>query len=103
MLSKYNRQLTELEDSLRVRRRHHTHEAQSTDSPFPSNLSQSKQLQIDDLLRKLDAKEGEVSRMMEEKDQELMILQEGMDTTLQQLNDLRLVSRVLSTLATYSH
>jgi hypothetical protein len=60
---------------------------------------QSKQLQIDDLLRKLDAKEGEVSRMMEEKDQELMILQEGMDTTLQQLNDLRLVRSLLSTIA----
>jgi hypothetical protein len=49
-------------------------------------------MQIDDLLRKLDAKEGEVSRMMEEKDQELAILQEGMDSTLQQMNDLRLVS-----------
>jgi hypothetical protein len=60
---------------------------------------QSKQLQIDDLLRKLDAKEGEVSRMMEEKDQELMILQEGMDTTLQQLNDLRLVRSLLSAIA----
>jgi len=48
-------------------------------------------MQIDDLLRKLDAKEGEVSRMMEEKDQELAILQEGMDSTLQQMNDLRLV------------
>jgi len=61
---------------------------------------QSKQLQIDDLLRKLDAKEGEVSRMMEEKDQELMILQEGMDTTLQQLNDLRLVRSSLSSIET---
>lgn len=49
-------------------------------------------MQIDDLLRKLDAKEGEVSRMMEEKDQELAILQEGMDSTLQQMNELRLVS-----------
>jgi hypothetical protein len=48
-------------------------------------------MQIDDLLRKLDAKEGEVNRMVEEKDQELAILQEGMDSTLQQMNDLRLV------------
>lgn len=48
-------------------------------------------MQIDDLLRKLDSKEGEVSRMIEEKDQELMILQEGMDSTLQEMNDLRLV------------
>jgi len=38
--------------------------------------------------------------MMEEKDQELMILQEGMDTTLQQLNDLRLVRSSLSSIET---
>ncbi|KAI5454650.1 sla2 Src-like adaptor 2 [Naganishia albida] len=66
MLSKYNRQLTELEDSLR-----------------------SKQLQIDDLLHKLDEKEHELSRVVEEKEQELAIMQEGMDTTLQQMNELQ--------------
>lgn len=69
MLSKYNRQLTELEDSLR-----------------------SKQLQIDELLHKLDSKEHDIERVIEEKDQELAILQEGMDTTLQQMNELRLTS-----------
>lgn len=69
MLSKYNRQLTELEDSLRA-----------------------KQIQIDDLHHKLDAKESEISRLAEEKEQELMIMQEGMDTTLQQLQEMRLTS-----------
>lgn len=67
MLSKYNRQLNELEDSLRA-----------------------KQMQIDDLLSKVDAKEGELARIAEEKEQELLIMQEGMDSTLQQLNELRL-------------
>lgn len=52
---------------------------------------QSKQMQIDDLLHKLDSKEGDLARILEEKDQELAILQEGMDTTLQQMNDLQLV------------
>lgn len=51
-------------------------------------------MQIDDLLHKLDSKEGDLSRILEEKDQELMILQEGMDTTLQQMNELQLVSRL---------
>ncbi|KAI0801112.1 cytoskeleton assembly control protein [Fomes fomentarius] len=64
VLSKYNRQLTELEDSLRA-----------------------KQLQIDDLLTKLDHANGDVERLREEKDQEIAILQEGMDATIQQLSE----------------
>lgn len=68
-MSKYNRQLTELEDSLR-----------------------SKQMQIDELLSKLDAKDGDIARHLEEKEQELMIMQEGMDSTLKELSDLRVVS-----------
>ncbi|KAI0319763.1 cytoskeleton assembly control protein [Amylostereum chailletii] len=64
VLSKYNRQITELEDSLR-----------------------SKQIQIDDLLRKLDSAAGDVERLREEKDQEIAILQEGLDGTIQQLSD----------------
>ncbi|ORY35527.1 ANTH domain-domain-containing protein [Naematelia encephala] len=69
VMSKYNRQLTELEDSLR-----------------------SKQMQIDELLSKLDAKDGEISRALEEKEQELLIMQEGMDSTLKELSDLRITS-----------
>ncbi|KAH7909787.1 ANTH domain-containing protein [Hygrophoropsis aurantiaca] len=64
VLSKYNRQLTELEDSLRA-----------------------KQLQIDDLLVKLDNSSGDLERLRDEKDQEIMILQEGMDSTIQQLSE----------------
>ncbi|KAH8119873.1 ANTH domain-containing protein [Phellopilus nigrolimitatus] len=64
VLSKYNRQLNELEDSLRA-----------------------KQIQIDDLLKKMDDSSLEVDRIREEKDQEIAILQEGMDTTIQQLSE----------------
>ncbi|WWC71518.1 uncharacterized protein I206_105476 [Kwoniella pini CBS 10737] len=67
VMAKYNRQLTELEDSLRA-----------------------KQMQIDELLHKIDAKDSEVSRTIEEKEQELLIMQEGMDSTLKELSDLRL-------------
>ncbi|KAF8898982.1 ANTH domain-containing protein [Infundibulicybe gibba] len=64
VMAKYNRQLSELEDSLRA-----------------------KQLQIDDLLSKLDNASGDIERLREEKDQEIMILQEGMDSTIQQLSE----------------
>ncbi|KAI0727814.1 cytoskeleton assembly control protein [Fomitopsis betulina] len=64
IMSKYNRQLQELEDSLRA-----------------------KQLQIDDLLVKLDNASADMDRLREEKDQEIAILQEGVDTTIQQLHE----------------
>ncbi|KAF5385055.1 hypothetical protein D9615_001319 [Tricholomella constricta] len=64
VMNKYNRQLSELEDSLRA-----------------------KQLQIDDLFTKLDNASGDLERLREEKDQEIMILQEGMDSTIQQLSE----------------
>jgi hypothetical protein len=41
----------------------------------------------------LDEKEHELSRVVEEKEQELAIMQEGMDTTLQQMSELQLVSQ----------
>lgn len=49
-------------------------------------------MQIDDLLSKLDAKDGDLARQVEEKEQELLIMQEGMDSTLKELSDLRVVS-----------
>ncbi|KAJ3505153.1 hypothetical protein NLJ89_g7563 [Agrocybe chaxingu] len=64
VMSKYNRQLSELEDSLRA-----------------------KQLQIDDLLVKLNNAGGDLERLREEKDQEIMILQAGMDSTIEQLSE----------------
>ncbi|KAG8987713.1 sla2 Src-like adaptor 2, partial [Tulasnella sp. 427] len=66
MLSKYNRQLTELEDSLR-----------------------SKQIQIEDLLRQIDEKTHEIDRVKEEKDQEIEIAEEGMNSALAQLADIQ--------------
>ncbi|KAH9178746.1 cytoskeleton assembly control protein [Lactarius sanguifluus] len=64
VLQRYNRQISELEDSLRA-----------------------KQIQLDDLLAKLDAASGELEHLRDEKDQEIAILQEGMDHTLHQLSD----------------
>ncbi|KAG2350831.1 hypothetical protein BDR05DRAFT_922313 [Suillus weaverae] len=64
VLGKYNRQLTELEDSLR-----------------------SKQMQIDDLLIKLNNASSDMERLRDEKDQEILILQEGMDSTIQSLSE----------------
>jgi hypothetical protein len=52
-------------------------------------------MQIDELLSKLDQKDGELARQIEEKEQELLIMQEGMDSTLKELGDLRLVSDIL--------
>ncbi|KAF8640930.1 hypothetical protein AX17_000577 [Amanita inopinata Kibby_2008] len=64
VMSKYNRQLTDLEDSLR-----------------------SKQAHIDELLDKLHSASDNLERLREEKDQEIMILQEGMDSTIKQLSE----------------
>lgn len=61
---------------------------------FGAAKSQAKQLQIDDLLAKIDNKDNELSRMLDEKEQELLIMQEGMDSTLKELSDLRIVSAI---------
>ena len=45
------------------------------------------------MLTKLDNASGDVERLREEKDQEIMILQEGMDNTIQQLSEAQQVSR----------
>ncbi|TFK56684.1 cytoskeleton assembly control protein [Heliocybe sulcata] len=66
VLGKYNRQLSELEDSLRA-----------------------KQIQIDDLLTRLQNADQDMERLREEKDQEIAILQESMDSTIQQLADVQ--------------
>lgn len=86
VLSKYNRQLTELEDSLRVCSASEFFNVQHPYQAFIV-IPQAKQLQINDLLTKLDEASGEVERVRDEKDQEIMILQEGMDTTIQQLSE----------------
>ncbi|KDQ17755.1 hypothetical protein BOTBODRAFT_144059 [Botryobasidium botryosum FD-172 SS1] len=66
MVAKYNRQLNELEDSLR-----------------------SKQIQIEDLLRQVDEKAHDLEHLREEKDQEIAIIQEGLDTTIQQMSEIQ--------------
>ena len=54
-------------------------------------------MQIDELLTKLDNAAADLEHLREEKDQEILILQEGMDTTLQQLSEVQQVSRPLFT------
>jgi len=44
-------------------------------------------MQIDDLLTKLDNASGDMERLRDEKDQEILILQEGMDSTIQRLSE----------------
>jgi len=48
-------------------------------------------MQMDDLLAKLGNTEADIERLREEKDQEIEILQAGMDSTIEQLNESRQV------------
>lgn len=66
MASVYKRQIHELEDSLKA-----------------------KQLRIDAMTEKLDSASADLEALREEKDQEIMILQESVDSTLQQMADLQ--------------
>ncbi|GAA5822024.1 hypothetical protein JCM11251_004830 [Rhodosporidiobolus azoricus] len=71
VMSKFNRQIEELEATLR-----------------------NKQDRIDDLLARLDAQQGEADRVRDEKDQEIAIMQEGMDDTIRQLSELQVTQGV---------
>ncbi|KIY69152.1 cytoskeleton assembly control protein [Cylindrobasidium torrendii FP15055 ss-10] len=62
VMSKYNRQISDLESTLR-----------------------SKQDQIDSLLSKLDSFTSDLERLQMEKDEEIALMQEGMDKTLEEL------------------
>lgn len=53
-------------------------------------------MRIDELLSKLDGKEGDIARALEEKEQELAIMQEGMDQTIKELDELRLTNNETS-------
>jgi len=48
-------------------------------------------MQIDNLLAKLDNASNDLERLREEKDQEIMILQAGMDSTIEQLSEAKQV------------
>ncbi|BGP39044.1 sla2 Src-like adaptor 2 [Rhodotorula kratochvilovae] len=71
VMNKFNRQIDELENSLR-----------------------NKQDRIDELLSKLDEQRGEADRVRDEKDQEIAIMQEGMDDTIRQLSELQVTQGV---------
>ena len=81
VMSKYNRQLSELEDSLRVG----IYIAAAGNRDL--TVAQAKQMQIDDLLDKLNNANDSLEHLKDEKDQEIMILQEGMDSTIKQLSE----------------
>lgn len=49
-------------------------------------------MQIDELLVKLNNSAGDLERLRDEKDQEIMILQAGMDSTLEQLSEAQQVT-----------
>lgn len=48
-------------------------------------------MQMDDLITKLDNSAADIEKLREEKDQEIEILQAGMDSTIEQLNEARQV------------
>ncbi|KIM27928.1 hypothetical protein M408DRAFT_329841 [Serendipita vermifera MAFF 305830] len=66
MASVYKRQIHELEDELKA-----------------------KQLRLDAMADKLDSASSDLERLREEKDEEIMILQESVDSTLQQMADIQ--------------
>lgn len=49
-------------------------------------------MRIDAMTEKMDSASADLERLREEKDQEIMILQEGVDATLQKMADLQAVS-----------
>ena len=57
-------------------------------------------MQIDDLLSKLDNASSDLDRLRDEKDQEISLLQEGMDATIQQLHEAQQVCVFLSPFCT---
>jgi len=49
-------------------------------------------MQIDDLLVKLDNVAGDMERLREEKDNEILILQESVDATIERLSEAQQVN-----------
>jgi hypothetical protein len=87
MLAKYNRQLNELEASLQV--------CFTRTIILRENLiryrffHKAKQTQIDDLLLKGETHKDELERVRQEKDQEIEIIQLGMDDTIRKLSEVQ--------------
>ena len=66
-------------------------------------VPQAKQIQIDDMFSKLDNSSADLERLREEKDQEIAILQEGMDSTIRQLSDAQQVRAPRFVTGSWSH
>lgn len=66
-------------------------------------VPQSKQIQIDDLFDKLGNSSADLERLREEKDQEIAILQEGVDSTIRQLSDAQQVRASQFAAGSWSH
>ena len=52
---------------------------------------QTKQIQLEDKTKELDERRYELEQLREEKDQEIQILQESVDSTLQQMAEMQAV------------
>jgi len=52
---------------------------------------QAKQIQLEDKTKELDERRYDLEQLREEKDQEIQILQESVDSTLQQMAEMQAV------------
>lgn len=84
MLAKYNREMADLEEALRV--------CVSITLPGQRLTGlQAKSRALDDLHSKFGERDGDLERSLREKEEELEIYKSGMDQTLLELNELRMV------------
>lgn len=85
MLSKYNREMADIEESLRVR-------SLQPDYEFMLTTGQNKTRALDDVHSKFGERDGDLERTLREKEEELEIYKSGMDQTLLELDELRKVN-----------
>lgn len=85
MLSKYNREMAELEESLRVG-------LLQPNCTSMLTTGQNKTRALDDVHSKFGKRDGDLERTLREKEEELEIYKSGMDQTLLELDELRQVN-----------
>ena len=85
MLAKYNREMADLEEALRVRC------CGTLASPMVLTLTQNKNRALDDIHSKYGERDGDLERGLREKEEELEIYKSSLDQTLLELNDLKIV------------
>lgn len=78
LLSRHNREMTELEELLRT-----------------------KQRALDELQSRVGDRDSDMERRLREKEEELEIFKAGMDQTLLDLNEMRLVRRIIKSVTSY--